>query len=107
MSFYNTFLSEAKSSQDSRIIDDIRYNLTKLFESEASLIEFDNRLIEISRSNYRFGIEDSQILSSSLEPTQLAVRISNLVSTFEPRLNNVTVELTDRKPGKMRLHLIY
>jgi len=100
MSFYNTFLSNVDSNQDSRVIDDIRYNLTRLFESEASLIDFDDRLIEINRSNYRFGIEDSHLLSSSLEPTQLAVRLSTLISTFEPRLNNITVELIERKSGE-------
>ncbi|MCL9783153.1 GPW/gp25 family protein [Vibrio sp. S4M6] len=100
MSFYNTFLSDNKLGQDPREIDDIRYNLTRLFESEASLIDFDDRLTQINRSNFRFGIEDSQLLSASIEPTQLAVRLSTLISAFEPRLSNVTVELTERKQGE-------
>ena len=99
MSFYNTFLSDKPSNED-REVEDIKYNLTRLFESEASLIDLDERLLEINRSIYRFGIEDSQLLSATLDSTQLSIRLATLINDFEPRLSDVTVELRDRKEGE-------
>ncbi|MCW8332971.1 type VI secretion system baseplate subunit TssE [Vibrio sp. SCSIO 43135] len=101
MSFWNTFLSP-NTVKDNHI-DDIKYHLTKLFEAEASLVEIDNRLGEVNRSNFRFGIEDIQLLSASLDQTQLARRIESWIQNFEPRLSNVSVELIERKEGENAL----
>lgn len=98
MSFWNTFISDSKPYQDAEV-EDIKFHLTKLLEAEASLIDVDDRLLEVNRSNLKFGIEDIQLLSATLERTQLAVRIESWIKSFEPRLNQISVELNERKEG--------
>ena len=98
MSFWNTFISDSKPYQDAEV-EDIKFHLTKLLEAEASLIDVDDRLLEVIRSNLKFGIEDIQLLSATLERTQLAVRIESWIKSFEPRLNQISVELNERKEG--------
>lgn len=98
MSFWNTFISDSKPYQDAEV-EDIKFHLTKLLEAEASLIDVDDRLQEINRSNLKFGIEDIQLLSATLERTQLAVRIESWIKSFEPRLHQISVELNERKEG--------
>ena len=102
MSFWNAFGSE-EPSQTGQIIDDVRYHLTKLLESEAALVDCDDRLTEINRSNLRFGIEDVQLLSASLDHAQLALRLETWIRNFEPRLHKVSVEMTGRKAGENAL----
>ena len=98
MSFWKTFISDSKPYQDAEI-KDIKFHLTKLLEAEASLTDIDNRLIEVNRSNLKFGIEDIQLLSATLEKTQLTLRIETWIKSFEPRLHNISVELGERKEG--------
>ena len=57
MSFWRTFVQTAPTTRRDDI-EDIKYHLTRLFDSEASLMSIDDRLTEVQRSNYRFGIED-------------------------------------------------
>jgi len=99
MSFWDTFLSPAESQSNSEI-NDVKYHLTKLFEAEASLTEIDSRLTEVNRSTLRFGIEDVQLLSASLDQTQLALKIESWIKNFEPRLTQLSVELVERKAGE-------
>lgn len=105
MSFYQTFLkSQQPNIGSADTLEDIKYHLTKLFEAEASLLPLDHRLEHINRSNYRFGIEDIQLLSASLDSTQLGAKIAKWISKFEPRLNNITVEILPRKEGSNSLN---
>ncbi len=99
MSFWDTFLSPTESQSNSEI-NDVKYHLTKLFEAEASLTEIDSRLTEVNRSTLRFGIEDVQLLSASLDQTQLALKIESWIKSFEPRLTQLSVELVERKAGE-------
>ncbi len=99
MSFWDTFLSQSDTQSNSEI-NDVKYHLTKLFEAEASLTEIDSRLTEVNRSTLRFGIEDVQLLSASLDQTQLALKIESWIKIFEPRLTQLSVELLERKPGE-------
>lgn len=64
MGFWKTFI-DPRSSMQSEEIDDIKYHLTKLLESESSLVDIDDRFTELQRSNLRFGIEDVQLLSAA------------------------------------------
>lgn len=98
MSFWKTFISNAKPYQDAEI-EDIKFHLTKLLEAEASLTEIDNRLFEVNRSNFKFGIEDVHLLSATLENTQITLRIEAWIKSFEPRLHDISVELEQRKEG--------
>lgn len=98
MSFWTTFISDSKPYKDAEI-EDIKFHLTKLLEAEASLTDIDNRLVEVNRSNLKFGIEDIQLLSATLEKTQLTLRIETWIKSFEPRLHNISVELGERKEG--------
>ena len=98
MSFWKTFISDSKSYKDAEI-EDIKFHLTKLLEAEASLTDIDNRLVEVNRSNLKFGIEDIQLLSATLEKTQLTLRIETWIKSFEPRLHDISVELGERKEG--------
>ncbi|MDN2667793.1 GPW/gp25 family protein [Vibrio sp. 14N.309.X.WAT.E.F5] len=98
MSFWTTFISDSKPYKDAEI-EDIKFHLTKLLEAEASLTDIDNRLVEVNRSNLKFGIEDIQLLSATLEKTQLTLRIETWIKSFEPRLHDISVELGERKEG--------
>ncbi|MCF7505453.1 GPW/gp25 family protein [Vibrio sp. L3-7] len=98
MSFWKTFISDSKPYKDAEV-EDIKFHLTKLLEAEASLTDIDNRLVEVNRSNLKFGIEDIQLLSATLEKTQLTLRIETWIKSFEPRLHDISVELGERKEG--------
>ncbi|WGS59353.1 GPW/gp25 family protein [Vibrio lentus] len=98
MSFWKTFISDSKPYKDAEI-EDIKFHLTKLLEAEASLTDIDKRLVEVNRSNLKFGIEDIQLLSATLEKTQLTLRIETWIKSFEPRLHDISVELGERKEG--------
>ncbi|MCK6265160.1 type VI secretion system baseplate subunit TssE [Vibrio sp. ZSDE26] len=99
MSLWSSFISQNNANTFNEV-EDIKYHLTKLLESEASLLYIDDRFVELNRSNHRFGIEDIQLLSASLDQTQLAMRIETWVSQFEPRLHDVSVELVERKASE-------
>ena len=100
MSFWQTFVQPHDASGTHDEIEDIKYHLTKLLESEASLFNIDDRFTELQRSNFRFGIEDVQLLSASLDQTQLALRLESYIKHFEPRLSQVMVELGERKESE-------
>lgn len=100
MSFWQTFVQPHDTSGPNDEIEDIKYHLTKLLESEASLLNIDARFTELQRSNFRFGIEDVQLLSASLDQTQLALRLESYIKHFEPRLTQVMVELGERKESE-------
>lgn len=100
MSFWQTFVQPHDASGPNDTIEDIKYHLTKLLESEASLFNIDDRFTELQRSNFRFGIEDVQLLSASLDQTQLALRLENYIKHFEPRLSQVMVELGERQESE-------
>ncbi|WP_274882761.1 type VI secretion system baseplate subunit TssE [Vibrio harveyi] len=99
MSFWRTFVQTAPTTRRDDV-EDIKYHLTRLFDSEASLMSIDDRLTEVQRSNYRFGIEDVHLLSASLDHQQLALKLENYIRHFEPRLSQVMVELVERKAGE-------
>lgn len=99
MSFWKTFVSDDSKPYQDTEVEDIKFHLTKLLEAEASLLDIDARLVEVNRSNLKFGIEDIQLLSATLERTQLAVRIENWIKSFEPRLSHIMIELNERKEG--------
>ncbi|NOI25110.1 type VI secretion system baseplate subunit TssE [Vibrio mediterranei] len=100
MSFWRTFVEPHDTSGTHDKIEDIKYHLTKLLDSEASLFNIDERFTELQRSNFRFGIEDVQLLSASLDQTQLALRLESYIKHFEPRLNQVIVQLGERKESE-------
>ncbi|MCF1427726.1 MAG: GPW/gp25 family protein [Shewanella sp.] len=98
MSFWGTFVQTSAATRRDDI-EDIKYHLTRLIDAEAPLISIDDRLTEVQRSNYRFGIEDVHLLSASLDQ-QLALKLENYIRHFEPRLSQVMVELVERKAGE-------
>ncbi|TMX36779.1 type VI secretion system baseplate subunit TssE [Vibrio sp. Hep-1b-8] len=100
MSFWKSFVQPHDTSGPNDDIEDIKYHLTKLLESEASLFEIDDRFLELQRSNFRFGIEDVQLLSASLDQSQLALHLESYIKHFEPRLSQVMVELGERKESE-------
>ena len=102
MSFWKTFISDSKPYQDAEI-EDIKFHLTKLLEAEASLTDIDNRLIEVNRSNLKFGIEDIQLLSATLEKTQLTLRIETWIKSFNPQPNTIRERFGSGKEGKNQL----
>ncbi|AYV20021.1 MULTISPECIES: type VI secretion system baseplate subunit TssE [Vibrio] len=97
MSFYNAFIQSSRQDDE---IDDIRYHLTRLLESEAPLIAVENSLSEVRRSSFTFGITDVQLLTANLDQTQLARKIETWLTTYEPRLSDVSVEMLERREGQ-------
>ncbi|WP_341661444.1 type VI secretion system baseplate subunit TssE [Vibrio sp.] len=102
MGFWKAFI-DSKGSSQTEEVEDIKYHLTKLLESESSLLSIDDRFIELQRSNLRFGIEDVQLLSASLDQAQLAIRLESYIRYFEPRLSQVMVELLERNESENAL----
>ncbi|MGF1747905.1 MULTISPECIES: GPW/gp25 family protein [Vibrio] len=98
MTFYQAFISPNDSSKDDEL-EDIRYHLTKLLESEAPLVAISSYYKAIRRSNYAFGITDVQLLNANLDQAQLAKRLESWLVTFEPRLSDVSVEMVERREG--------
>ncbi|MCW8344585.1 GPW/gp25 family protein [Vibrio sp. ZSDZ65] len=98
MTFYQAFISPTHTSNDNEL-DDIRYHLTKLLESEAPLMAISSYYQEVRRSNYAFGITDVQLLNANLDQAQLAKRLESWLITFEPRLSDVSVEMVERHEG--------
>ncbi|MFH0261016.1 type VI secretion system baseplate subunit TssE [Vibrio barjaei] len=97
MSFYIAFIQSSRQDDE---IDDIRYHLTRLLESEAPLIAVENSLSEVKRSSFTFGITDVQLLTANLDQTQLARKIETWLTTYEPRLSDVSVEMLERREGQ-------
>ncbi|MDA0109963.1 MULTISPECIES: type VI secretion system baseplate subunit TssE [Vibrio] len=97
MSFYNAFIQSSRQDDE---IDDIRYHLTRLLESEAPLIAVENSLSEVRCSSFTFGITDVQLLTANLDQTQLARKIETWLTTYEPRLSDVSVEMLERREGQ-------
>ncbi|EDL54257.1 type VI secretion system baseplate subunit TssE [Vibrio mediterranei] len=97
MSFYSAFIQSSRQDDE---IDDIRYHLTRLLESEAPLIAVENSLSEVRRSSFTFGITDVQLLTANLDQTQLARKIETWLTTYEPRLSDVSVEMLERREGQ-------
>jgi type VI secretion system protein ImpF len=97
VSFYNAFIQSSRQDDE---IDDIRYHLTRLLESEAPLIAVENSLSEVKRSSFTFGITDVQLLTANLDQTQLARKIETWLTTYEPRLSDVSVEMLERREGQ-------
>lgn len=97
MSFYHAFIQSSGQFDE---IDDIRYHLTRLLESEAPLIAIENSLNEVKHSNFGFGITDVQLLTANLDRTQLARKIETWLTTYEPRLSDVSVEMLERREGQ-------
>ncbi|ASI91133.1 type VI secretion system baseplate subunit TssE [Vibrio mediterranei] len=97
MSFYSAFIQSSRQDDE---IDDIRYHLTRLLESEAPLIAVENSLSEVRRSSFTFGITDVQLLTANLDQTQLARKIETWLITYEPRLSDVSVEMLERREGQ-------
>lgn len=97
MSFYSAFIQSSRQDDE---IDDIRYHLTRLLESEAPLIAVENSLSEVRRSSFTFGITDVQLLTANLDQTQLARKIETWLITYEPRLSDVSVEMLERHEGQ-------
>ncbi|NOH70022.1 type VI secretion system baseplate subunit TssE [Vibrio pectenicida] len=102
MGFWKAFI-ETKGYAQKEEIDDIKYHLIKLFESESPLLNIDDRFIQLQRSNLRFGIEDVQLLSASLDQAQLSIRLESYIRHFEPRLSQVMVELLERNDNENAL----
>ena len=102
MGFWKAFI-ESKGYAQKEEIDDIKYHLIKLLESESPLLNIDDRFIQLQRSNLRFGIEDVQLLSASLDQAQLSIRIESYIRHFEPRLSQVMVELLERNDSENAL----
>ena len=50
MSFYNAFIQSSRQDDE---IDDIRYHLTRLLESEAPIIAVENSLSEVRRKSFQ------------------------------------------------------
>ncbi|MCG9787177.1 type VI secretion system baseplate subunit TssE [Vibrio mediterranei] len=97
MSFYSAFIQSSRQDDE---IDDIRYHLTRLLESEAPLIAVENSLSEVRRSSFTFGITDVQLLTANLDQTQLARKIETWLTTYEPRLSDASVEMLERREGQ-------
>lgn len=97
MSFYNAFIQSSRQDDE---IDDIRYHLTRLLESEAPLIAVENSLSEVRCSSFTFGITDVQLLTANLDQTQLARKIETWLTTYEPRLSDISVEMLERREGQ-------
>ncbi|MDA9556439.1 type VI secretion system baseplate subunit TssE [Vibrio sp.] len=108
MSFWKTFCQSKEvntlGSEPKLKIHDIQYHLSKLFEAEVPLIAKDYRLTEVNRSIINFGVEDVQLLSASLDRSQLAIKIKGWIENFEPRLQDIQVILHEHKEGQNALH---
>ncbi|MBY4677081.1 type VI secretion system baseplate subunit TssE [Marinobacterium arenosum] len=97
MVFWNTFLAEAPvADEHEALVASVRYQLSRLLESEAPLTTLPAKLAQVERSNMRFGLDCLQSISSQMDKDQFARQLESWIKSFEPRLVDVSVEVYER-----------
>ncbi|MEH6651224.1 MAG: type VI secretion system baseplate subunit TssE [Motiliproteus sp.] len=105
MLFWKTFLAGERYDDDhSALVASVQYQLTRLLESEAPLVDLPPKLGQVEHSNMRFGLDCLQSIRSQQDPQQLTHRIEEWIKAFEPRLSSVTVELFEPEEQSNALH---
>ena len=97
MVFWQTFLArEPVGNEHEALVASVRYQLTRLLESEAPLTQLPAKLTQVERSNMRFGLDCLQSVSSQMDKDKFARRLESWIKAFEPRLSEVRVEVYER-----------
>jgi len=97
MVFWKTFLArEPVGNGHEALVAAVRYQLTRLLESEAPLTLLPPRLAQVERSNMRFGLDCLQSISSQMDRDRFARQLEGWIKSFEPRLSDVRVEVYER-----------
>ncbi|PSW21400.1 type VI secretion system baseplate subunit TssE [Photobacterium sanctipauli] len=106
MSFWGTFIAQRDTesgrviSSDEALLESIRYQLTALLNSEAPMRTLPKQFKEVQLSNFCFGLDAAYSVSSQVNKDQFSRSLEKWVSTFEPRLSEVSVVVNETDPSK-------
>lgn len=95
MMFWKTFLADEQDRIGDDLLASVRSQLTHLLNSEAPLLPISHPYQESLHSNYRFGLDSLHTISSQMDHEQFARQLEDWINTFEPRLQNVAVEVVE------------
>ena len=97
MSFFSAFYltkDEVNENSVDELVLSIHHNIGLILKTEAAFLHrSDGSLCD--DSNICFGLEDIALFSRLNSGEQIALRIKNKISQFEPRLHNITVNYVD------------
>lgn len=97
MVFWQTFLARAPvGNEHEALVESVRYQLSRLLESEAPLTRLPAKLTQVERSNMRFGLDCLQSIGSQMDKDKFARQLESWIKAFEPRLSDVRVEVYER-----------
>lgn len=105
MSFWNAFLNKEQSMDRSdELVRSVEYQLSALFGSEAPLTPVSHRFKQVRQSNFCYGLESIQSISSQMNQDEFTRYVRKLVQAFEPRLSQVSVEVFERDETRNRIN---
>lgn len=99
MSFWGTFIAKQNGNEE-QLLESIRYQLTVLLNSEAPMRVLPKQFKEVQLSNFSFGLDAAYSVSSQVNKEQFSRSLEKWVSTFEPRLSEVSVFVKESDPSK-------
>ncbi len=105
MSFWNAFLNKEQGTERSdELVRSVEYQLCALFGSEAPLMPVSHRFKQVRQSNFCYGLESIQSISSQMDKDEFTRYVRKLVQAFEPRLSQVSVEVFERDETRNRIN---
>lgn len=93
MSFFSAFYMETDSAthnSSDELVQSIHHNIGLILKTEAAFLHDDSNSMA-SQSSICFGLEDIALFSRLNSGEQIAIRIKNKISQFEPRLHGIKV----------------
>lgn len=104
MIFWKTFIKESENTDHIQdLISAIEFQLSNLLSSEAPLLTIAPQFREVRLSNYCYGLDNFQTLSSQSEDTVISHQLEYWIKVFEPRLENIQVEMLGREETHNRI----
>ncbi|MGA4604818.1 type VI secretion system baseplate subunit TssE [Pseudoalteromonas maricaloris] len=93
MSFFSAFYMDREDvsvDQGNEVVQSIHHNIGLILKTEAAFLH-DSESDLVNQSSICFGLEDIALFSRLNSGEQIAMRIKNKISQFEPRLHSVEV----------------
>ncbi|GEK08122.1 type VI secretion system baseplate subunit TssE [Pseudoalteromonas sp. McH1-7] len=93
MSFFSAFYmdrEDVSADHATEVVQSIHHNIGLILKTEAAFLQERDREL-VNQSSICFGLEDIALFSRLNSGEQIAMRIKNKISQFEPRLHSIEV----------------
>lgn len=105
MIFWKAFIKDEDQKDSSAdIVNAVEHQLSVLFSSEAPLRVVKSQFVHARKSNLCFGLDNFQTLSGHIDPTSFARQVEYWIKLYEPRLENINVEVFTRDEMNNRIN---